>query len=426
MLILFLRIILNMLNITHYLGVKMKHMGLGRMINKFKKMSTFGMLAFALAACQSGNIGDGLFRPSGTIDSGLKTAPVLTAQPIGEIIGRGDVRISLLIPKSAPGNAAAAANQIYNGALLAMQDFGGDSIQLVVKDTKGTAADAQLAASEAVQEGSSAIIGPLFSSSVSAASAISQPAGRPIIGFSTDTSVARRGVYLISYTPQADTARMINFAISQGKRNIQAFIANNAEGIIRKAVLKQIANQQNININITNFDLSGPGIEIAARNGAVHAQSADAIYIPDGGQIPSVFLSSLKRSGIKLTNTQILGSGQWESVDFSKGGLNKAWYTGRDITNFASFATRYKSQFNTDASVLSAIGYDAVTLATTLVRSKGTQGAFTPETLEDRNGFAGINGIFRLNSNGTPQRGLAIYQVNNGAGTILQDAPKSF
>lgn len=419
-----------MLKTVHYLGVKMKHMGsgtdLGQMKSKLNKIIAFSALALGLAACQSGNLGDGLRGPGSNVGLGQGTAPVLTAQPNGEVIGQGQVRVSLLLPKTAPGNAAAAANQIYSGALLAMQDFGGDSIQLVVKDTKGTAADAQQAASEAVQEGSSAIIGPLFSSSVSAASAITQPAGRPIIGFSTDTTVARRGVYLISYTPQADTTRMINFAISQGKRNIQAFIANNAEGIIREAVLKQIAGAQNIRINITKFDLSGPGIEVAARAGAVHSQSADAIYLPDGGQIPGVFLSSLKRAGISTAKTQILGSGQWETVDFSKGELNNAWYTGRDITNFNSFATRYKTQFNADASVLSAIGYDAVTLATTLVRSKGTQGAFTPTTLEDRNGFAGINGIFRLNSNGTPQRGLAIYQVNNGAGTILQDAPKSF
>jgi len=396
------------------------------MINKLKKFSAYGVLAFGLAACQSGNLGEGLTRPRANVETGQATAPVLSAQPIGEVIGRGQVRVSLLLPKTAPGNAAAAANQIYNGALLAMQDFGGDSIQLVVKDTKGTAADAQLAASQAIQEGSSAIIGPLFSSSVSAASAITQPAGRPLIGFSTDTSVARRGVYLISYTPQADTARMINFAISQGKRNIQAFIANNAEGIIREAVLKQIAGEQNIRINITKYELSGPGIETAARAGAVHAQSADAIYIPEGGQIPGVILSSLKRAGISLSNTQILGSGKWESVNFKKSKLNNAWYTGRDITNFNAFARRYKNLYNADASVLSAIGYDAVTLAVTLVRSKGTQGAFTPATLEDRNGFAGINGIFRLNANGTPQRGLAIYQVNNNAGTILQDAPKSF
>lgn len=392
------------------------------MKRRLQKICTISILAASLAACQSGSIGDGLQRPS--VDVG--TTPALSAQPKGEVIGQGQVRVSLLIPKTAPGNAAVAASQIYNGALLAMQDFGGDSIQLVVKDTKGTAADAQLVANEAIQEGSSAIIGPLFSGSVSAASAVAQPAGRPIIGFSTDASVARRGVYLISYTPQADTQRMIRFAISQGKRNIQAFIPNNAEGIIREAVLRQISGAQNVNINITKFDLSGPGIETAARSAAVNVQSSDAIYIPDGGQIPGVLLSSLKRSGVSLDGKQILGSGQWESVKLGDGALNNAWYTGRDITNFNSFATRYKTKFNSDASVLSAIGYDAVTLATTLVKSRGGQGAFTAATLEDRKGFAGINGIFRLNSNGTPQRGLAIYQVSNGAGSILEAAPKSF
>ncbi|MFK7901711.1 MAG: penicillin-binding protein activator [Nitratireductor sp.] len=395
---------------------------MGQTLNKVKKLAALGLLSLGLAACQGGSLGDGL---SGTGNKSLLGLPTLTPNPQGEVVGQGNVRVSLLLPRTAAGNGAVAAKQIYNGAMLAMQDFGSASLQLVIKDTNGNAAGAQAAANQAVQEGSSAILGPLFSSSVNSASAVTQPAGRPIIGFSTDTSVARRGVYLISYTPQDDTRAMMNFASAQDIKTLQVFLPNNAEGNIREAVIKETVEARGMRVNITKFEFSGPGIETAARAAAVWVQSADALYIPEGGQIPGVILASLERSGVSTKGKKILGSGKWESVKFDTPALDGAFYTGRDVSKFGEFATRYKSNFSEDASVLSAIGYDAVTLATTLVRSKGPQ-AFASETLEDQKGFAGINGIFRLRANGTSQRGLAVYQVTNGAGSIISPAPGSF
>lgn len=400
---------------------------LGLISKKLKyqfKYLALGFSAIALAACtSSSNIGDGLDRPSAVVE---ETVEALSPNPKGEVLGQGNVRIALLVPKTAPGNAAVAASQIRKGALLAMQDFGNQSIQLIIKDTKGTAADAQAMANEAIQEGASAILGPLFSSSVNAASAVAQPAGKSIIGFSTDTSVARRGVYLIGYTPQADARRAIQFAITQGKRSIHAFLPKNAEGNLREAVIKEVAGAQGIRMSVTKYELNGASIETAARSAVVALNSADTIYIPDGGQIPGVMLSSLKRAGASLGGKQIIGSGNWESVKLDDKALDGAWYPGRDVTNFTSFAQRYQSNYNSAAGVLAALGYDAVTLASTLVRSKGAQTAFSPSVLEDRRGFAGINGIFRLDSTGKPQRGLAIYQVQGGVGKVFSPAPASF
>ena len=102
-------------------------------------------LAMALAACQSSGLG-----LEGNRVEAQNTAPVLTPNPAGEVFGQGQVRVALLVPKTAPGNGATVANEIRNGALLAMQDFGKSTIQIVIKDTAGQAASAQSAANEAV------------------------------------------------------------------------------------------------------------------------------------------------------------------------------------------------------------------------------------------------------------------------------------
>ena len=381
------------------------------------------VLAAGLSACQSA----GLNSATEGLSTGDNAAGItLTPNPQGEVFGQGQTRITLLIPKTAPGNAAAIANEIRNGALLALQDFGQNTIQLVIKDTKGQAADAQGAAAQAVSEGSTAIIGPLFSSSVSAASGVAMPAGRTMIAFSNDVSVARRGVYLLSYTQQADTLRMMNYALSIGKRNIHAFLPNNAIGALQEGVLRQVSGNAGANVTITKYDLSGPGIETAVSESAAMLAGADAIYIPDGGQIPPAILSGLKRAGVDIASKQVLGSGQWESVKFDKPELEGALYTGRDITNFNAFASRYQTTYNVQPGVFAALGYDAVTLVSSLIGSKGAGAAFKADSIEDRRGFAGINGIFRFKSDGTAERGLAVYKVSGGVGRPESPAPTSF
>lgn len=376
--------------------------------------------ALVLASCQSTNLG------VDNSNNNQNLTPTLTANPSGEVFGQGSIRVAMLLPKTAPGNGAAVAQEIRNGALLALQDFGQTTIQLVIKDTVGQAAAAQEKATEAVGEGASLIIGPLFSANVSAASAIAQPASRPMIAFSTDASVARRGVYLLSFTPQDDVSRMISYAASQGRRSVVAFLPANAYGSVVEATLRQSAGARGVNIvHVAKYSRSAEGIESAITAAAGFIENADSVYIPEGGGVPSAIVASLARSGVSMNGKAILGSGRWESVKLSDPRLSGAVYTGRDITKFANFSQRYETSYNSKPGVNAALGYDAVTLSVELIR-RHQKNAFNPQVIENSNGFAGINGIFRFRNNGTAERGLAIYQATNGEGQLLIPAPTSF
>ena len=60
-----------------------------------------------------------------------------------------------------------------------------------------------------------------------------------------------------------------------------------------------------------------------------------------------------------------------------------------------------------------SLAYDAVSLVALL--SQGTPyHRFTTAALMDPNGFAGVNGIFRFNADGTSERGLAVLEVTAG------------
>jgi ABC-type branched-subunit amino acid transport system substrate-binding protein len=136
-----------------------------------------------LAACAGQNTVSGPGDPFGA--PGQAGIP---AQP--SAIGTGQVKVALILPLSATGNAGVAAQSMKNAAELALSEFNAPNIQLLVKDDGGSSPTAQFAAQQAMDEGAEIILGPLFAQSVQAAATSARPRGIPIIAFSTDSSVA--------------------------------------------------------------------------------------------------------------------------------------------------------------------------------------------------------------------------------------------
>ena len=252
------------------------------------------------------------------------------------------------------------------------------------------------------------------------------PADIPILAFSTDTTVARRGTYLFSYTPQADTRRITEYAASMGRKSIAAFLPKNAEGALRGTLVQEIAGSRGISVKLFQYERTPQGIEAVIGDAVTDLQTADSIYVPEGGPLPGLIIGGLKRNGVDLSQKQVFGSGAWESVKTSDANLEGAIYPGRDISKFSGFAKRYEQQFGARPGAQAAIAYDAVTLAAELVRQGGRKPRFSSSSFESKRGFQGTTGAFRILSNGTTQRGLAIYQIRNGKGTLLEQAITSF
>ena len=51
---------------------------------------------------------------------------------------------------------------------------------------------------------------------------------------------------------------------------------------------------------------------------------------------------------------------------------------------------------------------------------------FAPATLTQPNGFAGIDGIFRLTPEGSVERGLAVLEVQREGAVVIDPAPRRF
>src|SRR5205823_5656090 len=106
----------------------------------------------------------------------------------------GQVKVALVLPLSASGNAGLAAQSMKNAAEMALAEFQNPNIQLLIKDDSGSAQGAQQGAQQALDEGAEIVLGPLFALSVPATAQLTRARGISVIAFSTDSSIAGRGV----------------------------------------------------------------------------------------------------------------------------------------------------------------------------------------------------------------------------------------
>jgi ABC-type branched-subunit amino acid transport system substrate-binding protein len=384
------------------------------------RSAALASLSAALSAC-AGNTLDNFSTPVASAPPGA--AP--QAPPMAPI-GTGNVRVALLLPLSAQGNAGVAALSMKNAAELAIAEFKNPDIQLLVKDTGGTPQGTQAVTQQALNEGAQIIIGPLFAQSVSAAGQLARPRGIPMIAFSTDANVAARGVYLLSFLPESDVHRIVDYAVTHGKRSFAALVPSNAYGAVVEAAFQQaVARRGGRVVGLERYPLSPPSFQEPARRLAQGASRADAIFIPDNADNVPQVVSALAAAGVNLKRVQLLGTGLWDEPRiFSNQALSGAWYAAPDPAGFRGFAQRYRGRYGQDPVRTATLSYDAVALVAAL--SRQGPGAFSEQALTNSSGFAGIDGVFRFRPDGTNERGLAVMRVTPQGGQVVSPAPHSF
>ena len=343
-------------------------------------------------------------------------------QPL--VAGTGQVKVGLILPLSASGNAGVAAQSMKNAAEMALAEFQNPNIQLLIKDDAGNPQGASQGTQQALDEGAEIILGPLFALSVPATAQLTRARGVSVIAFSTDSSVAGRGVYLLSFLPESDVNRIIEYAASTGKRSFAALLPENAYGNVVEAAFKQAVGRRGG--RVVGFEKYGADRAAAARTVAQALGQADALFLADDGDSVVTVADALTAAGANLKNIQLLGTGLWDNPRvFASPALQGGLYAAPDPSGFRSFSGRYRAKFGADAVRTATLAYDAVALVAALAKTQGPQ-RFSPEVLTNPSGFAGIDGLFRFRADGTNERGLAVMRVGSGGGVPVAGSPKSF
>jgi ABC-type branched-subunit amino acid transport system substrate-binding protein len=344
------------------------------------------------------------------------------AEPVA--VGTGQVKIGLILPLSASGNAGVAAQSMKNAAEMALAEFQNPNIQLLIKDDGGSPQGAQQGTQQALDEGAEMILGPLFALSVPATAQLTRAKGVSVIAFSTDSSVAGRGVYLLSFLPESDVNRIVEYAASTGKRSFAACLPDNAYGNVVEGAFKQAVGRRGG--RVVALEKYGTDRTTAVRNVAQSLNQADALFLADDGDSVVGVADALAAAGANLKSIQLLGTGLWDNPRVSASpALQGGLYAAPDPAGFRSFSGRYRAKFASEPVRTATLAYDAVALVAALARTQGPQ-RFSSEVVINPSGFAGIDGLFRFRADGTNERGLAVMRVASAGSVPVAGSPKSF
>lgn len=329
-------------------------------------------------------------------------------------------RAALLLPLSGP--QAAIGQSMLNAAMLATQDLAPGTFELAVHDTnKG--ADAAYQAARA--EGAQLIVGPLFSADVMTVRNAAQGAAHlPILALSNDTSLAGSDLYVMGFWPGAQISRVVTFAQSRGIRSIAAIVPNDAYG---QAVTAALQGALLPTSRVVKIIMSDDPQAAAAQLATMRGQY-DALLLPMGGAKLTAMLDVLAPQDLLQKgngqSVQLLGSGLWDAPDLQQRPmLYGAWYAAPDPNAGASFTSRYQRAFGQSPVRIASLAYDATAMAAVLA----TRGwAYEANAMTQPQGFDGVDGLFRLQTNGLVDRSLAILQLTPGGLQVIDAAPRKF
>lgn len=386
--------------------------------------------AWVLAGCAAGNLG------GSTISSGPGNTPGNTsAGAAGPNVQQPSVKVAMLLPLGAKGQAGAIAKGLRQAAEMALFEQNNPNFQLVFKDTQGTPEGARAAMTAAASEGAEMVLGPLYGANVTAISPIARQARIPVIALSNDRRTAGSGVYLLSFLVGQEVDRIVGFAARQDKRRYAALIPEGAYGqIVEKAFREAVARTGS---QIVALERYAPGtngmVEPAERlfslvkTAAETGQPVDAVFLPGGAESLPTVAPFIRSANIDPTQVKFLGTGGWDYPGVGReAAFVGGWFPAPDPSGWRSFSQRFTKSFGSAPPRIATLAYDAVTIAVTLASSYPKGQRYTAANLTRSSGFVGVDGAIRFTASGTVDRGLAVLEVQKFGTEVISPAPASF
>jgi len=325
-------------------------------------------------------------------------------------------RVALLVPMT--GAYATTGQAIANATTKALLDTNAQNLRITTYDT---ANGAGAAAAKAIADGNRLILGPLSAEDIPAVVAVARPARVPMITFANDAGMAARDVFVFGQVPGQSVSRVIGYARAHGVTAVGAIIPLGTYGQRVAAGLSAAARTNNVRItDIETYERTNTSVVSAIRRVKAKGQ-VDAILIADGGRI--AVEAAPAAAGLRLLGTELWAG---ESVVAQSRALQGAWFASVSDDRFGTFDRSYFSRFGSHPPRSAALGYDAVLLTLNVARTWPAGALFPTGKLYDRDGFIGIDGVFRFNEFGVVERAFEVREVSNGSFVRISEAPQHF
>ncbi|MCB9983515.1 MAG: penicillin-binding protein activator [Rhodospirillales bacterium] len=408
--------------------------------------------ALSLSACQSSSGGYTPHRASAPSAPARQDPHVLENPSSNTLLGNQQqaaqtmrmadlpaVKVGILLPLS--GQHQKLGEAMLNAAQMALFEIGHANLELIPRDTQGTAQGAGQAAKSAIDSGAQLLLGPVFAPSVRSAQPIAARARINMIAFSTDWTLAGNNTYIMGFMPFDQVRRVTGYAARQGIARVGMLGPDTDYGRIVASAFNAAAPSYNIAVtenktypasttNLAPIIKDFTHYDARKSAGALAQSPFDAVLMPVGGQDARSIGSLLTHYGLPPRSVRRIGTGLLDETALaSEANLEGSWFAAPTPASRRAFEDRYMNTYGARAPRLTTLAYDATALAAILAR-RGLQAsgrpAFDRNAITNANGFSGLDGIFRFRSDNTAERGLAVLEFRRGQLVVVEQAPTSF
>ena len=395
-------------------------------------------IIFLLTACASQT-------PAPVHKTQAKTAVPLVSEAPRTVISRGAIaentpaiKVALIVPLT--GESAAIGKSMVDAASLALYDTYLNTpsadihaqITLIPKDSGASPAENINATKQAIEQGASFVIGPLFSQSVKAIAPTLNAKNIAMLSFSNNKAVAAAGVYTFGFLPEQQVARVAEYAYLNKYQRVALLAPNDAYGEKMRDSLTEIyvknggciAPSELYAPSVTNIEAAVSRIA-ASYNNAPPDRRFQAIFVADSGNQMQNIVKSLTKNRLDLKKIKLISLGLLDNMELAKiPEMQGAWFPNSPAIPYSIFEKRFTNAYGNKPVRLAALAYDATAIAAQIaMKGEGINTA----AITNKDGFLNTaNGLVRLQTDGKSDRKLDIVEITSHGLQIVDQAPKSF
>ncbi len=348
------------------------------------------------------------------------------------------IKIALLLPiGSKDNNLSKLGKSLRDAAFLAKEDLGNNLLEIRTYDTYGNTRKGILAYNVALEEKNEIIIGPYLSTVTKEISNQIPFNSVNILSLSDDPTIVGRKIFILGDTVVNRANNLIQYAINNKKYRFAVIgpVKDDNNKILSLISNKILMHRGTITFSsYYSNDVSAiSDLAQDIKNRIIQTNTDVIIFTGDPDKRMSHLAAELADITVnkKDKGIQIMGLTHWENSAsiLSEPALQKAWFTMPDQRFRSFYENKFIKKFGYIPHPKSNLAYDAVASLGVIHKNfNNNKNDYFDKFngLFNRNGFIGIDGIFRFNNDRIAEKELSIIQLISGKPNMLKQAKSQF
>ncbi|MFS8050754.1 hypothetical protein [Rhizobium sp. BR 314] len=330
--------------------------------------------------------------------------------------------ITLLLRKGTSGLYEGPARDVRDGAVLGVGELGNNQIRLRVKNVGPGVAGVAAQVAAAKGRNAALIVSYLPPAETAAIAAIPATQRPPLLNLASSMAATGTDVFNLASDEIDSATEGTKAAGSGGHKKVSALVPADFSQADSTRLSNALWNSGNTFMGLGRYNANDQAADILTKNRPL-IQSAEIIVILGDTAQVGVVAGAVRSAAIPAQ--AMVGTNKWPQSAYSIPAMAGTFVATDDTQSSGLIAERYQRHFNHPLTIYASYSYDAMAIASGLIRSQGPL-AITPANLMNKVGFRGTTGLFRFNAAGVVERKMVINKIDGGKLKVTTQPSQSF